>query len=99
MEIKLKSSCGKVFPVDVEVAKKSVTIKTMMEDLGFEEGCEEAVPLPNVSADILEKVLKWAEYHKDDPAPTEDEEKYRIDISIWDQNFLKVSLTIICTSN
>ena len=32
--IKLQSSDGDVFEVDVEIAKCSVTIKTMLEDLG-----------------------------------------------------------------
>ena len=35
--IKLQSSDGEVFPVDVEIAKQSVTIKTMLEDLGMDE--------------------------------------------------------------
>ena len=101
--IKLQSSDGEVFPVDVEIAKQSVTIKTMLEvtlasynqnyqlsnnaisiacltlnkksftnglfenpfqDLGVDEDEEELVPLPNVNAAILKKVIQWATYHK-----------------------------------
>lgn len=39
------------------------------------------------------KVVKWAEYHKDDPPPADDEdirEKRADDINPWDQEFLKV---------
>ena len=31
--IKLQSSDGEVFPVDIDIAKQSVTIKQMLEDL------------------------------------------------------------------
>ena len=69
--IKLQSSDGETFPVDVEIAKQSITIKTMLEDLGMDEDDEESVPLPNVNAPILKKVLQWATYHKDDPPQPE----------------------------
>ena len=35
--IKLQSSDGEVFPVDVDIARQSVTIRTMLEDLGKNE--------------------------------------------------------------
>lgn len=91
--IKLQSSDGEIFEVDVEIAKASVTIKTMLEDLGMDEEEEEVVPLPNVNAAILRKVIQWASHHKDDPAPPEDDEKKEKrtdDISSWDADFLKV---------
>ena len=92
-QIKLQSSDGEVFPVDVEIARQSVTIKTMLEDLGMEEEEDEVVPLPNVNAAILKKVIQWSTYHKDDPPPPEDDEnkeKRTDDISSWDSDFLKV---------
>ena len=93
--IRLQSSDQQICEVDVEVAKKSETIKTMMEDLGIEETAdiEEVVPLPNVTAPILKKVTQWAVQHKDDPPPPpeEDETKQRsADVSDWDKEFLQV---------
>ncbi|XP_023223003.1 S-phase kinase-associated protein 1-like [Centruroides sculpturatus] len=91
--IKLQSSDGEIFEVDVEIAKASVTIKTMLEDLGMDEDEEDVIPLPNVNSVILKKVIQWATYHKDDPLPPEDDEnieKRTDDISSWDADFLKV---------
>merc|ERR1711953_760646 len=91
--IKLQSSDGETFPVDVDIARQSVTIRTMLEDLGMEEEEDEVVPLPNVNAAILKRVIQWATYHKDDPPPQEDDEnkeKRTDDISSWDSDFLKV---------
>ena len=58
--IKIQSNEGEVFTVETEIAKKSGTIRNIMEDLGVEEGKdnEEAVPLPNVNTYILKKVLQ-----------------------------------------
>lgn len=91
--IRLQSCDNEIFAIDYEVAKCSTTIKTMVDDLGLDEGDEEVVPLPNVNSSILRKVIQWATYHKDDPAVPEEEEnkeKRTDDISSWDSDFLKV---------
>ncbi|XP_015783951.1 S-phase kinase-associated protein 1 [Tetranychus urticae] len=91
--IKLQSSDGETFVVDVEIAKASVTIKTMLEDLGMEDEDDDVVPLHNVNSTILKKVIQWATYHKDDPPPPEEDdnrEKRTDDIGTWDADFLKV---------
>ncbi|XP_055325705.1 S-phase kinase-associated protein 1-like [Sitodiplosis mosellana] len=92
--IKLKSSDGEYFETDAQVAKYSGTIRTMLEDCGLDdEGEEGVVPLPKVNSNILKHVLQWANHHKDDPIPTDDDktkEKRTVDISSWDADFLKV---------
>ena len=92
--IKIQSNEGEVFTVETEIAKKSGTIRNMLEDLGMEEDAdnEDAVPLPNVSTNILKKVIQWSTHHKDEPTPVDDPEsqKRTDDISSWDLDFLKV---------
>ena len=91
--IKIQSNEGEIFTVETEIAKKSGTIRNMLEDLGMEgDDNDEAVPLPNVNTNILKKVIEWSTYHKDDPEPIEDDtkEKRSDDISSWDSDFLKV---------
>ena len=75
--IALQSSDGEKFEVPKEIARKSVTIKTMLEDLGLDDddsNCE-AVPLPNVVGSVLKKVIEWCKKHKDESIPTQEEEK------------------------
>ena len=92
--IKLVSSDGEEFRVDIEIAKKSRTVRQLLDDLGVDENADddEPVPFPNVNAPILKKVLQWATYHKDDPPPAEDDDKEKRtdDICSWDSDFLKV---------
>lgn len=91
--IKLQSSDGEIFDTALDIALCSLTIKTMIDDCGIDEGEDTVVPLPNVNSTILRKVLTWAQYHKDDPMPSEDDdskEKRTDDISSWDADFLKV---------
>ena len=88
--IKLQSSDGEVFPVNVDVARKSVTIKTMLEELGMEEEKDDVVELANITAPILKKVIEWSTHHKDDPPLPEENKAKIIEISSWDADFLKV---------
>ena len=65
--IQLVSSDGQRFPVELDIIKQSVTIKTMLEDLGIDEDYNsEPVPLPNVEGSILDKIIQWCNQHKDD---------------------------------
>ncbi|KAH9371268.1 hypothetical protein HPB48_004073 [Haemaphysalis longicornis] len=70
--IKLQSSDGKVFDVDAGIASVSDTIKSSLEDLSIDERGDQVVSLPNVSSDILEKIISWVTRHKDDPPPPAD---------------------------
>jgi S-phase kinase-associated protein 1 len=63
-KVKLQSSDGVQEDVEIDVIQCSVTIKTMLEDLGFEEGGDEVIPLQNVNSTILKKVIQWALHHK-----------------------------------
>ena len=53
-KINIQSSDKETFDVDIDVAKKSKTIRTMLEDLGIEKDDEEEIkevlPLPNIRA-------------------------------------------------
>ena len=98
-QIKLVSKDGQSFSVDTAVAKKSETIKTMLEDLGLEEGGDdEPVPLPNVSGPILEMVIRWAEHHVNDPPAADPEEEQREtqkEVPEWDRKFFDVDQSTV----
>ncbi|XP_074280472.1 SKP1-like protein 1B [Silene latifolia] len=60
-KIMLKSSDGEDFEVDEVVALESQTIKHMIED----DCADNAIPLPNVTAKILSKVIEYCKKHVD----------------------------------
>lgn len=52
-----------------------------------------AIPLPNVTGEILQKVIEYCKYHLDHPTPVSEErkeERRTDDIIPWDQEFCKV---------
>ncbi|KAK7207501.1 Skp1 family, dimerization domain-containing protein [Myxozyma melibiosi] len=89
--VKLTSSDGETFTVEKDVADRSILIKNMIEDVG---DASTEIPIPNVTANVLKKVLEWCEHHKSDPVPVSDDDndsrKKSTDIDEWDQKFMQV---------
>ena len=63
-KLKLVSQEGEKFEVTKKVAVQSELVKTMAE--GDKE--ENEIPLPNVKASVLRKVVEYMKYHVDNPA-------------------------------
>ena len=89
----LQSSDNEEITVDRDVAERSVLIKNMVGDLG-EEAMVEAIPIPNVNAAVLKKVIEWCTHHKNDPPASSDDDsdsrKKSTEIEEWDQKFMQV---------
>lgn len=94
--ITLESSDGVIFPAEFRVVKVSETVKTMLAASALGNGGNAIVPLPNVDAFILNKILIWADHHKNDDAQaTEAVEVIPGSppvISPWDASFMDVDL-------
>lgn len=78
---------------------KLFTTENLIRDLQIDESnCQDViVPLPNVSSEILRKVIAFCEFHKNDlplPSPRKEEDDYGEkcidDIIPWDEEFMKV---------
>ncbi|KAI8329941.1 E3 ubiquitin ligase complex SCF subunit sconC [Chlamydoabsidia padenii] len=87
MSIRLLSSDNEEFTVDRTIAERSILIKNMLEDVGE---IESAIPLPNVSAKVLRKVIEWCDHHSADPITTDETERRNTDIDEWDQKYMEV---------
>lgn len=93
------------FEVDKKVACMSNLIKNMIEDLG---GDSAEIPLSDMRASTLQKILEYCEHHKDDPIPEpevnpdaiddlepSDRIKRSTDITEWDYNFINVEQPLL----
>ncbi|XP_010683792.2 SKP1-like protein 1B [Beta vulgaris subsp. vulgaris] len=95
-KITLKSSDGEKFDVEESVALECETIKLMIED----DCADNVIPLPNVTAKILSKVIVYCKKHVESAAAkscsTEDScsstanSTTNEELKIWDSEFVTV---------
>ncbi|KXJ72869.1 hypothetical protein RP20_CCG017076 [Aedes albopictus] len=93
-QIKLQSDDGQVFQVSPQLYKCFDTTNSMVEGPFRTTKIEVVMPVPNVNAISLAKVLDWAEYHMDDE-PLQDNDSYIPEISEWDRQFLQVGKDVL----
>ncbi|KAK8693315.1 hypothetical protein V6N13_070904 [Hibiscus sabdariffa] len=72
-KIVLKSCDGKIFEVEEAVAVQSQMIKNMIED----DCANEEIPLPDITGEILSKIIEYCKMHVDGNNNSNDELKAR----------------------
>lgn len=93
-QITIISSDGEKFTIEKKIAERSILIKNMIADLAEDEDEEDImeIPVPNVRASVLKKVIEWATHHKNTNFPDDEDEDSRKSAPVdeWDKDFLKV---------
>ncbi|CAN1771369.1 SKP1-like protein 4 [Linum perenne] len=88
-KIVLRSSDGETFEVEEVVATESQTIKHMIED----DCADSEIPIPNVTSQILAKVIEYCRKHVEAAAGAGDEKEnddINKDLKNWDADFVSV---------
>ncbi|XDT33416.1 Skp1 family, dimerization domain [Nakaseomyces glabratus] len=102
----LVSGEGEKFTVEKKIAQRSLLLKNYLNDMhesslddedeeqdeDEDEDDEIVMPVPNVRSSVLQKVIEWAEHHRDSNFPDEDDDDSRksAPVDAWDREFLKV---------
>jgi len=71
LQLRLLTSDEEEFTVEWEVIRQSRLIEGMVEDIG---DSSEPIPLPNVSSEVMKKILEWSEHHRHEPPYNEEYE-------------------------
>ncbi|KXJ75521.1 hypothetical protein RP20_CCG011555 [Aedes albopictus] len=93
-QIKLQSDDGPIFEVSQQKYKWFNTIMSMVEGPFRTTKIEVVIPVPNVNASCIEKVLEWTEYHIDDK-PLDENNDSIPDIGEWDRKVLQVEKNLL----
>lgn len=64
LKTRLESKDGEILIVSREAALRSIIIGYLFEDVGETGINGDPVPIPEVNANILRKVMEWCEHHK-----------------------------------
>ena len=82
--LKFKTADGSIFEVEWDVARKSVTIRDMLETLGIEKDSvhDDAIPLPNneITGPVFEKAMEWCEKNRTTVEPKDGDDDESVNI-------------------
>ena len=82
--LKFKTADGSIFEVEWDVARKSVTIRDMLETLGIEKDSvhDDAIPLPNneITGPVFEKAMEWCEKNRATAEPKDGDDDESVNI-------------------
>mmetsp|Transcript_9835 Transcript_9835/g.26840 ORF Transcript_9835/g.26840 Transcript_9835/m.26840 type:complete len:172 (-) Transcript_9835:467-982(-) len=69
VEVSLISKEGDAFPVKLNVATMSELVKSMIDEdeEDDDDNAAKEIPLPNVKANILQKVIEFCQHHNTEP--------------------------------
>lgn len=84
---------GPKFKISEQAAQQSELLKNLISNLGYNNNTSEKEPIPlaNVQAEILEKIVAWCEHNRGEPKPVRDESvPLQVTIPAWDERFLDV---------
>lgn len=97
-QVVLVSGEGEKFVVERRIAERSLLLKNYLNDMhdsvldDSDEDEDVVMPIPNVRSSVLQKVIEWAEHHRESTFPDEDDDDSRksAPMDSWDREFLKV---------
>eukprot|EP00164_Ancoracysta_twista_P000984 GFYU01001288.1.p1 GENE.GFYU01001288.1~~GFYU01001288.1.p1 ORF type:complete len:151 (-),score=56.34 GFYU01001288.1:139-591(-) len=87
MSVKLRSRDDTIFEIDRETACMSLTVKNMLDDTGSDA----PIPLSNVDAKTLSKVVEFCKYHQQAKQNNMSDD----DKQAWDKEFVKVDQPVL----
>merc|ERR1719231_1511967 len=93
-EITLVSSDGEQITVPKKVAQMSVLVKEMTDEEDDDDSGPQSIPLPNVKAAILHKVIEFCKHHENEPMqeidkPLRSQNMHEV-VSDWDAKFVEI---------
>lgn len=92
---------GEKLQLPIDVAKTSITIKNMLEDLGEVDGDENIIPIPAINGDVLKKIFEYCCYINAHPLDLDEvnkwieDTKFEFPLTEWFVEYLKIEQELL----
>ena len=94
----LVSQDGEQFTINIKIAKMSELVKDMVDD-DYDDTKIQEIPLPNVKAHVLRKVIEFSEHYQSDPLSTIEKplksSNIKENVSEWYAEFINLDQEVI----